>query len=73
MTQEQREEWLKPDAVRRRFGGISNATLYRWEDDPQIGFPPAIRIRNSRYWRRADIEAFEARVTAKANRLEAAE
>lgn len=47
--------------VRQRFGGISEMSLWRWSKDESLAFPTPIKIRKQRYWRLADIEAFEAR------------
>lgn len=41
--------------------GVSRLTLRRWLERPDIGFPaPAMRIAGVRYWRVADVLAFEA-------------
>ncbi|WP_287742661.1 hypothetical protein [Methylobacterium sp.] len=40
-------------------------TLWRWERDPKLAFPQPLRINGRRYWRRADIEAFELRQATK--------
>lgn len=50
--------------VRQRYN-ISDMTLWRWERDPKLAFPQPLRINGRRYWRRADIEAFELRQATK--------
>ncbi|TXN27149.1 transcriptional regulator [Methylobacterium sp. WL19] len=45
--------------------GVSDMTLWRWENDPALGFPKPIRINGRRYWRIADLQAFEARQASK--------
>lgn len=42
-----------------RFGGISDMTLWRWLKDEQLSFPRPLVINRRRYWRLADIEAWE--------------
>jgi predicted DNA-binding transcriptional regulator AlpA len=44
------EKRFIPDPeVRKRYGGISEMTLWRWERDPKLRFPAAIRIHNRKY------------------------
>ncbi|MFN4354893.1 hypothetical protein [Parvibaculum sp.] len=40
---------------------ITKMTLWRWENDPELGFPEAVRIRRRRYWMLADLQAFDVR------------
>jgi hypothetical protein len=35
-------------------------TLHRWCRDDRLGFPAPIRIGRMRFWRVADLEAWEA-------------
>lgn len=39
-------------------GGISSMTLWRWLNDPTMGFPKPIYISRRRYWREKDVLAF---------------
>lgn len=55
---------LTAKQVRERFGGISDMSLWRWLDNEFIGFPAPIYISRRRFWREADIDAFEARHAA---------
>lgn len=55
---------IPPTEVRDLFGGVSDMTLWRWENDPEMGFPKAIRINRRRYWRAAEIASFVARQAA---------
>lgn len=53
----------KPDVipsavVRARCGGISLATLDRWQARPELAFPKAIKIGQRRFWRDADVTAW---------------
>lgn len=42
-----------------RLGGISAMSLWRWVRDPALDFPKPIMIRRRRYWREAEIAAWE--------------
>jgi predicted DNA-binding transcriptional regulator AlpA len=47
---------LIPSAtVREICGGISDMSLWRWLNDPAMGFPRPLVISRRRYWREADI------------------
>ena len=56
---------LLPDPrVAQRYN-INPRTLYRWDKQPALGFPPAIRINRRKYRRVEQLEAWERqRVTA---------
>jgi predicted DNA-binding transcriptional regulator AlpA len=62
------EDLLPATPVRARYG-VSDMTIFRWLADPKLGFPQPIRINGRRYWRLADLQAFEVR---QASRKEAA-
>ena len=49
---------LKSAAVMARFGGISGQTLWRYNRDPELGFPKPIYINGVRFWDEGEIEAF---------------
>jgi len=57
------ERFLSGPEVGRRYGVNARMTLWRWLNDPSyadLGFPqPAFRIRDRRYWREADLVAWE--------------
>lgn len=42
-----------------RFGNISDMTLWRWLNNRALGFPSPLVINRRRYWRLAEIEAWE--------------
>ncbi|MCH2393224.1 helix-turn-helix transcriptional regulator [Oceanibaculum sp.] len=44
------DKLLSACAVREIVGGISLATLWRWSNDPAMGFPPALKLRGRNYW-----------------------
>jgi hypothetical protein len=41
-------------------------TLHRWTTDPELGFPPLIKIRERNFRSRDAIEKFKAAMIAKA-------
>jgi hypothetical protein len=51
--------YLDACAVRRRYGGRSDMALWRWARDPDLGFPSPIYIGKYRYWKLADLIAWE--------------
>lgn len=55
----QTEILLKTSEVKARLGRISDMTIWRWERDPRLNFPKPVRIRNRKYYRESEIEAFE--------------
>lgn len=58
--------FLSATPTRARYG-VSGMTIFRWLADPTLGFPQPIRINGRRYWRLADLQAFEARQIKKAD------
>ncbi|WP_267359858.1 MULTISPECIES: hypothetical protein [unclassified Methylobacterium] len=58
-------EDLLPSNVTRSRYGVSDMTIFRWLADPKLGFPQPIRINGRRYWRLAELQAFEARQASK--------
>jgi predicted DNA-binding transcriptional regulator AlpA len=42
-------------AALARMLGISTMTLWRWERDPELGFPLPTVIRERKYWSRAAV------------------
>jgi hypothetical protein len=52
---------LVPDPVVWREFGISSMTGFRWTHDPELGFPPIIKIRDRNYRSRRALEAFKQR------------
>ncbi len=58
---------LVPDPiVATEFGGVALMTLYRWTNDPTLGFPPPIKIRNKNFRSRYALEEFKARIVRSA-------
>jgi hypothetical protein len=57
---------LVPDPiVAQEFGGITLMTLYRWTNDPELGFPPPIKIRTKNFRSRRALEDFKARMISR--------
>lgn len=53
---------IRAAVVRQMCGGISDMTLWRWLENPELNFPRPIYIGRRRYWRESDIVAWlEAR------------
>lgn len=49
---------IKAATVRELCGGVSDMSLWRWLNDPDLNFPKPIRIQSRRYWREADVAAW---------------
>jgi predicted DNA-binding transcriptional regulator AlpA len=62
-TAQSAPDQLVPDPiVAKEFGGITLMTLYRWTNDPKLGFPPPIKIRTKNFRSRRALEDFKARM-----------
>jgi predicted DNA-binding transcriptional regulator AlpA len=61
-------DYLVPDPQVKREFGITAMTLWRWTRDQALEFPPLIKINNRNYRSRNALEAFKARLIAKALR-----
>lgn len=44
--------------VRQLCGGISDMTLWRWENSADLNFPKPVYIARRRYWRETEILAW---------------
>ena len=49
---------ISASAVRELCGGISDMSLWRWLNDPELNFPKPIYIARRRYFREAEILAW---------------
>lgn len=58
------EDMLPAVQVLARYQ-VTEMTLYRWLKDARLSFPQPIRIHTRRYWRLADLQAFEAKQAAR--------
>jgi predicted DNA-binding transcriptional regulator AlpA len=52
--------YLDSRAVRRRYGGRSDMSLWRWARDSKLGFPQPIYIGKYRYWRLSSLLDWES-------------
>lgn len=52
--------YLAATQVQQRFQ-ISRSSLYRWQENPEIGFPRPVKIGHRILWREADLTAFDAK------------
>jgi predicted DNA-binding transcriptional regulator AlpA len=50
---------LLPDAKVRDRYGVSGMTIWRWDRDPDLGFPAPIRINGRKYRDEAELIAWE--------------
>jgi hypothetical protein len=53
---------LVPFVVIRDELGVSSMSIHRWLNDPALGFPRPVLIRNRRYFFRDQIERFKDRM-----------
>lgn len=58
--------YLTAPQVRKRYGGVSEMSLWRWGRRPDLKFPIPIKVGQQRLYSLADLEAFEAEQMAKA-------
>jgi hypothetical protein len=57
---------LVPDKqARKECGGVSRMTFLRWEKDPKLQLPRAIKINNRKYRPRSELEQFKADLMAR--------
>lgn len=49
---------ISANAVRDLCGGVSDMTLWRWLNHPELEFPKPIYIGTRRYWRELDLAAW---------------
>lgn len=59
---------LVPDPQVWREFGISSMSGWRWTKDPNLGFPPAIKIRTRCFRSRRALEQFKERVMRSATK-----
>jgi hypothetical protein len=59
MTAEEPDSFVPDIQVRRELGNITMTTLRKWERDPNLNFPPPIRILERNYRSRRLLEEFK--------------
>jgi hypothetical protein len=52
---------LLPEAKVAERYGVTTVTLWRWDNDPDLGFPKPIVIRQRKYRDVEQLDAFDAR------------
>ena len=57
--------------TRKLCGGISEMSLHRWRNNPDLGFPSPTRINSRLYWRRDSVDAWLAERFAESEAAEA--
>ena len=53
------DNFLPARGVWERYG-VTSMTLYRWIANEEMSFPPPVYLGRFRYWRLADLVAWEA-------------
>lgn len=53
------KHYITRKALRARYGGISEMTLWRWERDDKLGFPKPTDINGRKYYALVEIEVWE--------------
>jgi hypothetical protein len=68
---ERPDHWVSDPEVWKELG-ITSMTGYRWSEDPELGFPQAVKVRNRNFRSRRELDAFKQRMlqTAMKNRKE---
>ena len=61
--QEDPTTYLTSQAVRARYG-VSDMSLWRWLRNEATGFPRPFRVGKRRFWKRAELESWEANRTS---------
>lgn len=57
-----RADKLVPDTVVCEEFGVTLMTLWRWDQDKNLGFPPKIKIRGRNYRSRDALDTFKQRL-----------
>jgi hypothetical protein len=65
-TPDDSPEELVPDPQVWREFGVTPMTGHRWTNDPNLGFPQKIKIRERNFCSRKQIEAFKRRMLRQA-------
>jgi hypothetical protein len=63
---------LVPDPQVCREFQITSMTLWRWDHDPELEFPPPVRIRKRKFRYRGALEDFKRQLPRNARRKVAA-
>ena len=60
------DTWLNSTDTSREVGLKARMSLWRWVNDPKVGFPPPILMNGRNYWRLGAIRQWRAGKTAAA-------
>ena len=60
------QDELVPDPQVCKEFGITAMTLWRWDHDPELDFPPPVKIRKKNYRSRHLLEQFKQRMVTNA-------
>ncbi|PRY85782.1 helix-turn-helix transcriptional regulator [Donghicola tyrosinivorans] len=52
------DKLIKPETVRELCGGVSDMSIWRWLQDPELGFPVPVHISKNRYWFEVEVRAW---------------
>jgi predicted DNA-binding transcriptional regulator AlpA len=61
----QSKRYLRAAAVRKRYGNISDMTLWRWLNTPQSEFPQPRYFGRRRFWEEAELDAYDRQCAAR--------
>jgi predicted DNA-binding transcriptional regulator AlpA len=59
----EQDQFVPDPQVCKEFG-ISAMTLWRWDRDEELDFPPPVKIRKKNYRSRQQLEQFKQRMVA---------
>lgn len=59
------ENYLTAPQVRKRYS-VTDMSLWRWQKNPDLGFPTPLVINRRRYWREHDLIEWERKQAARA-------
>lgn len=59
------ETYLTAPQVRKRYN-VTDMSLWRWQKNPDLGFPAPMVINRRRYWRECDLVEWERKQAARA-------
>lgn len=60
-----------PQVFKHRYG-VSQMAGWRWMNDPSLGFPVPVKIRNRNYFYEDELNAFDERMAALGRRAKTA-
>ena len=56
------DEDLIPDRLVKEIFSVTRQTLWRWENDPELGFPQPVRVKRQKARKVGELRAFRARM-----------